>query len=169
MKIKLLSWLLGDEKKGKKEESPMPDFKADFAALPDKIQAGIIEEKDRSESIKSEQALSDRTAKAKEISDKEAKTVSDSYKAKGNDVHTRIQTVKSKNYEIIWVLQTDENIKYKSLNELVEGYKAVKGNKLFRGMSVNYISEGKLHEISPLNEYDLQGLAKKLESGKKVE
>jgi hypothetical protein len=156
MKMGILSWLFGDKKK----ERSMPDFKKDFAAFPDEIQAGIIEEKDRPESIKSKQAFSDRTANAKKISDKEAKTASDSYKAKGDDVHTRIQTAKSRNYEIVWLLQAHKDIPYKSLRELVEGYKAVKGNKSYRGMSVDYICEGELYEISPLNEQDLEGLAK---------
>jgi len=174
--MRILSWFFGDKKKKKKkrdkkkEERPMPDFKKDFAAFPDEIQAGIIEEKNRPETIKSKQGLSDRTAKAKTTSDKEAKTASDSYKAKGDDVYTRIQTVKSKNYEIVWLLQkTDKNIQFESLNELLECYRALKGNISYRAMSVNYVSEGKLYEISPLNEHDLEGLAQKLESGKKVE
>jgi len=159
MKMRILSWFFGDKKK---EKRSMPDFKKDFAAFPDQIEAGIIEVKDRPESIKSEKGRTDRAAKAKKGSDKEAKTASDSYKARVDDVSIRIQTLESKNYEIVWLLLADENIPYKSLNELIEGYKAVKGNKSYRGMSVNYICEWEWYEISPLNEQDLEGLAKKL-------
>jgi hypothetical protein len=36
-------------------------------------------------------------------------------------------------------------------------------------MSVNYDFNGELHEISPLTEQDLEGLARKLETGKSAE
>ena len=39
----------------------------------------------------------------------------------------------------------------------------MKDSDAYRGMSVSYAQKGELREISPLDEQDLEGLAKKLE------
>jgi hypothetical protein len=59
--------------------------------------------------------------------------------------------------------QADEDVPFKSVRELIESYRNVKDSDSFRGMSVNYAHKGSLHEISPLNEQELEGLAQKLE------
>lgn len=175
MKMRILQWLYGkketekrEKKKQEKEKQEkykkMPDFKKIFCSMPHIVKAADIEPTDiETQHVPS---IQDR-ATAKSASEKEAKTASSNEKIK--DVYTRIQTTKSRNYEIVWLLQTNEDIPYKSVCELIENYRNVKDRDSYRGMSVNYAHEGKLHEISPLSEQDLEGLARKLEPSKKVE
>lgn len=172
--MRILSRLFGKNRKGrhKKEEDwkgknekwryeqydIMPNFRRDFLSLPDIIKATAIEPEDtKKQNVPSVQ---DRTA-ARNVAEKEAKAVT--CKEKVKDVHTRIQTAKSRNMEIVWLLQTNKDIRYKSLSDLIRGYGSVRASNSYKGMSVNYASDGELHEISPLDERDLEGLAKKLE------
>jgi hypothetical protein len=177
MKMRILGWLLGKNEKGRGKNEKgqgktektkndqyviMPDFRRLFAALPNIIKTTAIEQKD----TKMQDALSvQEHAAAKIVAQREAKTATS--KEKVRDVYTRIQTAKSKNVEIIWLLQTNEDIPYKSLSDLIGGYQKVKASDSYRGMSVNYASNEKLHTISDLTEEDLEGLAKKLESGER--
>lgn len=150
------------EKAEKEQYEIMPNFRNKFLLLPTVIKAAIIPEDTTPYNTPSVQDH----AAAKSIAEKEARAAHSSDRVK--DVFTRIQTTKSRNYEIIWLLRTDEDVPYKSVGELIESYNNVKDRDAFRGMSVNYASNGKLYEISPLHEQDLAGLAKKLESGKKA-
>ncbi|GAB4354600.1 MAG: hypothetical protein Kow0099_38760 [Candidatus Abyssubacteria bacterium] len=172
MKIRILKRLFGknesaknkerkrNEKAKKEQYEIMPNFREQFALLPNIIKAILIPEDTKPESGASVQEH----AAAKSIAEKEAKTATSNEKVK--DIYTRIQTTKNRNYEIIWLLQANEGAQYKSIDELIENYREVKDCESYRGMSVNYASNGKLYEISPLGEQDLAGLAKKLESGK---
>ena len=166
--MRILHWLYGKKKREKKEKrkqekikqeklEKMPDFRKLFASLPSIIKATIIPEDMETQHAPSVQ---DR-AEAKGIAEKQVKDSAS--KNKVDEVYARIETAKSKNLEIIWLLQTNEDVPYKSVCELIENYRNVKDRDSCRGMSVNYASKGKLHEISPLNEQDLDGLAKKLE------
>ena len=156
--MRILKWFFGKSEKPKKKQSEtMPNFKKIFALLPKIINATIIPDDTKTQDVPSVQ---DRAA-AKSVAEKEAKTATSNEKMK--DVYIRIQTAESKSLEIIWLLQTNEDVPYKSVRELIESYKNVKDSDSYRGISVNYASEGKLREISPLNEQDLDGLAKKLE------
>jgi hypothetical protein len=175
MKMGILSWLYGtsgrekrerngQEKEKRKQEKAkrekyekMPDFKKLFASLPRIIKATIIPEEIEKQHVPSAQ---DRDA-AKSAAEKKTKAAA--CKNKVDDFYARIETAMSKNLEIIWLLQTNEDVPFKTLGELIENYGNVKDNDSYRGMSVNYASKGKLYEISPLNEQDLDGLAKKLE------
>jgi hypothetical protein len=172
MKMRILDWLYGkkegESKKKKKQEErekqkkyeKMPDFKKLFASLSNIIKATIIPEDIETQHVPS---VHDR-ADAKSAAEKKIKAADS--KNKVDDVYARIETVKSKNLEIIWLLQTNEDVPYKSLSELIEDYGNVKESDSYRGMSVNYVCKGKLHEISPLSEQDLDNLAKKLECQK---
>ena len=51
----------------------------------------------------------------------------------------------------------------------MKSYRKIKDRNSFRGMSVNYALKGELHEISSLNELDLEGLVRQMESEKKIE
>ena len=167
--MRILHWLYGKKKREKKEKKKqekikqaklekMPDFRKLFASLPSIIKATIIPEDVETQHVPSVQ---DR-AVAKGVAEKEVKATAS--KNKVDEVYTRIETAKRKNLEIIWLLQTNEDVPYKSLTELIENYHNLKDSDSHGKMSVNYASKGKLHEISPLNEQDLDGLAKKLEN-----
>jgi hypothetical protein len=172
MKMRILDWLYGNkerekqekkkQKKEKQEKSEkMPDFRRIFCSLPNVVKSKFLKPGD----IETQHfpSFQDR-ADAKSAAEKELKAAVS--KNKADDVCARIQTVRSKNLEVVWLLQTNEDIPYKSLKELIEGYRNVKDKDSYRGMSVNYASGGKLHEISPLHEQDLDGLAKILECQK---
>ena len=149
----------GKQEKEKREKwGKMPDFKKIFCSLPNIVNAAKSKPRDiETQHVPSVQDCAD----AKSAAEKKAKTATSIEKV--TDIYTRIQTTKSRNYEIVWLLQTSEDVPYKSVCELIENYRKVKDRDSYRGMSVNYAFEGKLHEISPLNEQDLDGLAKKLE------
>jgi hypothetical protein len=169
MKMRILHWLYGKKEREKKEKKKqekekreryerMPDFKRIFCSLPNIINAAIFKPRDiETQNVPSVQDRAD----AKSAAEKKIKAAAS--KNKVDDVYARIQTTKSRNYEIVWLLQTNEDVPYKSVRELMESYRNVKDSDSIKGISVNYVSEGKLHEISPLNEQDLDGLAKKLE------
>jgi hypothetical protein len=168
MKMRILHWLYGKKRGEKKEKErqekekqekyeKMPNFRKVFVSLPNIIKAVLIPEDIETQH---DPSVQDRAA-AKSVADKATKATAD--KNKIDEVYTRIETVKSKNLEIIWLLQTNKDVPYKSLRELIESYRNVKDDDSYRGMSVNWAQKGKLHEISPLNEHELDGLAKKLE------
>jgi len=167
-------WLYGKKEREKKEKKQqekenreryetMPDFKGIFSSLPNIINAAI--HKPREIEPQNVPSVHDRVA-AKSAADKKTKAAAS--KDKVDDVYVRIETAKSKNMEIIWLLQANEDFPYKSLTELIENYHKLKDVDSHGRMSVNYAYKGELREISPLNEQDLEGLANKLESGKKV-
>ncbi len=175
MKMRILHWPYGKKEREKKEKekqekekqekyNKMPDFKRIFCSLPHIVKAANIKPRD----IETQPLppVQDRAA-AKSASEKEVRTATSNEKVK--DVYTRIQTTKSRNYEIVWLLQTNEDVPYKSARELIENYRNVKNHDSYRGMSVNYAHKGELHEISPLGEQDLAGLIKKLEPEEKGE
>lgn len=162
--MRILPRLYGKKEREKKEKKKqekwgkMPDFRKIFVSLPNIIKATIIPEDIKTQNDPSVQDRAD----AKSAAEKETKAAAS--KNKVDDVYARIETAKSKNLEIIWLLQTNnEDVPFKSLSELVEHYRNEQDSDSHKGISVNYASEGKLHEICPLNEQDLDGLAKKLE------
>ncbi len=170
MKMRILDWLLGKTEKGqgktdktKNDQSEiMPDYITLFAALPNTIKATAVEQKE----TKTQDALSiQEHAAAKIVAQTEARSAT--VKEKVKDVHTRIQTAKNRQMEIVWLLQADKDIPYKSLSDLIRGFENAKDSASYRGMSVNYVLNGNLHEISALDGEDLEGLAQKLESGGK--
>jgi hypothetical protein len=145
----ILSWLF---EKNEKCET-MPDFRKVFLSLPNTIKATKIPPK-----IENAPSVQDRTA-ARVVAENKAKKATSEEKVK--EVYARIQTARSRNKEIVWLLQTDKDFRYKSLNDLIENYANLKDTDLYRGMSVNYVSDGELHEIYPLCVQDLEGLTKK--------
>ncbi len=165
--MRLFQWLSGKKEREKREKKKrekyekMPDFKKIFCSLPNIIKAATVKPKDiETQHVPSVQ---DRAA-AKNDAEKKTKTAAS--KDKTDDIYTRIETAKSKNLEIIWLLQTNEDVSFKSLRELIENYRNEQDSVSIKGISVHYVSEGKLHEISSLNEQDLDGLAKKLEGNR---
>jgi len=170
--MRVLQWLYGKkerEKKEKKEKEKekrekfekMPDFRKIFCSLPNIVEATIS--KPREIETRPTTSVEERAA-AKSAAQKEAKA--EASKIKVDDIYTRIVTAKNKNLEIVWLLQTDKDVPFESLSELIENYRNAKDSDLYRGMSVSYAHKGELREISPLNEQDLEGLAKKLERSK---
>ena len=146
------------QEKAKREKcEKMPDFRKLFASLPNIVKTTIIPEKMETQKVPSVQDRGAAESAAKMEAKKEAS------KDKIDNVYARIKTARSRNLEIIWLLQIDEDVPFESLTELIEGYRNVKDADSYKGMSVNYVSKGKLHEISPLNEQNLDDLAKKLE------
>lgn len=149
---------------GKKEEyEKMPDFKRIFDLMENVIDAKIAEPED--EEIPDIASLQER-AVAKSVAEQETRAAAS--REKINEVYGRIQTAEGRNMEIIWLLRTNKDFPYKSLTELIENYHNLEDGDSRGRMSVNYASKGKLHEISPLNEQELAGLAKRMESGRKV-
>jgi hypothetical protein len=165
--MKFFRWLFGPEEKGKKEKyekisDKMPDFRKVFLSLPDIVKATILPPDDPKEA----NAPSSQERDAARLSaENEAKAATS--KEKVDIVHARILTAIGKDKEIVWLLQTDKEIQHKSLDDLLKSYRNMKNSDSYRGMSVNYDFDGKLHQISPLTEQDLEGLARKLEMGKR--
>ncbi|RJP16706.1 MAG: hypothetical protein C4520_17900 [Candidatus Abyssobacteria bacterium SURF_5] len=160
--MKFLKWLFGPNQEGKNEKyEKMPNFKKIFASLPDIVKATAIPPDD---SKRENDATAQERDAARCVAEDEARAAVS--KDKVQDVYIRIQTAMNRNKEIIWLLQTDREISHKSLNDLLQTYRKMKDSDSYKGMSVNYGSAGELHEISSLNERDLEGLAQKLE-GKK--
>jgi hypothetical protein len=155
----ILGWLFGKKEVYEK----MPDFRRLFDLMENVIDAKKAEPKEKE--IPNLTALQDLAA-AKNVAEQETKAAAS--KEKINGVYERIQTAKGRNLEIIWLLQANKDFPCKSLTELIENYHNLKDSDSHGRMSVNYASHGKLYEISSLSEQDLAGLAKKLESGKKV-
>lgn len=166
MTMQILHRLFGKKKRKKKGKETrekykqMPDFKKIFASLPDIINATIIPENTSTQHAPSAQDRAD--AKSAE----EKKTKAAASKIKIEEVYARIETAKSKNLEIIWLLHTNEDVSFKTLPELIENFRNAQDRDSIKGISVNYVSKGKIREIYPLNEQDLDGLAKKLECNK---
>lgn len=164
--MRILRWPSGKMKKRKKEKATkkkderMPDFRAIFASLPNIINATIIPENTSTQHAPSAQDRAD--AKSAE----EKKTKAAASKIKIEEVYARLETAKSKNLDIIWLLHTNEDVSFKTLPELIENFRNAQDRDSIEGISVNYVSKGKIREIYPLNEQDLDGLAKKLESNK---
>ena len=170
--MRILHWLYGKKEREKKEKKKreqekqkryekMPDFKRIFCSLPNIINAAIFKPRDiETQNVPSVQDRAD----AKSAAEKKIKAADS--KNKVDDVYARIETAKSKNMESIWLLQTNEDVPFESLSELMENYRNMKDSDSYRGISVSYAHKGELREISPLNEQDLDGLAKKLECQK---
>jgi len=160
-KMRVLRWLFGANVEEKYERyERMPDFRKNFVSLPDIVKATKIQSVDTH--MQNVVSVQER-AEAKDNAERETRAAIS--KEKVLDVYSRIQTAKRRNKEIVWLLQVDTDIRHTSLNELIASHRNLKDAESYRGMSVNYSSEGKLHEISPLVGQDLEGLAKKMESG----
>jgi hypothetical protein len=168
MKMRILGWLFGKresenkEKEKQKNETQdkyekMPDLKRIFSSLPNIVKPTNI----KSEDLKMQHSpsIQDR-ADAKSAAEKETKMAVS--KNKVDDVYARIETAKSKNLEIVWLLHTNEDIPFKSLSQLMKNYRNIQASDSIKRISVNYVSEGRLREISPLDEQDIEGLVKKL-------
>jgi hypothetical protein len=163
--MKFFKWLFGPDEKGKNERyEKMPDFRKVFLSLPNIVKAAIIPTDDSKAA--NAPSVQERDA-AKRSAENEA--IAATSKEKVTEVLTRIQTAIHRDKKIVWLLQTDKEIPYESLSDLLRSYRSIKNSDSYRGMSVNYDFDGELHEISPLTEQDLEGLARKLETGKSAE
>jgi len=135
----------------------MPDFKKVFLSLPDIVKATIIPPDDPKETTAPSSGERDA---ARLSAENEAKAATS--REKVDIVLARILTAIRKEKEIVWLLQTDKEILHRSASDLLKSYRNMKDRDLCRGMSVNYNFNGKLYEISPLSEQDLEGLSRKL-------
>ncbi len=163
--MRFFKWLFGPEKKEKNEKhEKMPDFKNIFLSLPNVIKTTIIP----TDAAKTdEMSFARKRDAAKQAAESEAKAANSRYKIA--EVHTRIQTAVRRKKEIVWLLQTDKETPHESIGELLKSFRSMKSSDSFRGMSVSYDCNGELHEISPLTEQDAEGLARKLEMGKRAD
>ncbi|RJP18702.1 MAG: hypothetical protein C4520_13995 [Candidatus Abyssobacteria bacterium SURF_5] len=164
--MRFFKWRHKPPAKRKKEETTpvtpaMPDFKMLFLSLPDIVKPTTVPTEDATAAAPSSKA---RVAAARCSAESEAKAATS--REKVNMVHARIQTAIQKHKEIVWLLQADKEILHGSLNDLFKSLRNLENSNSCKGISVNYVSDGKLREISPLTEQDLAGLARKCETEK---